>query len=109
MGAERSPEARWLVRRVAAASHRHRTREDTDRQCRCRTTDFGELDLPHASHAGIDALTARGVPDIPDHLYRIRNNVAHGVRDVLIPSSRFAAAASALPIVKLLARIAIDP
>jgi hypothetical protein len=56
-------------------------------------------------------LRNQGVGDIPRHLYRIRNSLAHGKSDVLATGhgERFQAAARALPIVKLLARMAVDP
>jgi hypothetical protein len=47
---------------------------------------------------------------VVDRLYRIRNSLAHGKVDVLLPDDGepFDAALRALPIVKLLARMAID-
>lgn len=56
-------------------------------------------------------LAATGIPNIPEHLYRIRNSLAHGKHQVLVGShgDRFVEAGRALPIVKLLARIAIEP
>lgn len=49
-------------------------------------------------------------PDIAAYLYAIRNSLAHGKHDVLTDrhSDRFIAAGHALPIVKLLARIAVE-
>jgi len=51
-----------------------------------------------------------GESSTADHLYRIRNSLAHGKHDVLTTrhASRFAEAAAALPVVKLLARMAIE-
>ena len=48
--------------------------------------------------------------DVVDRLYRIRNSLAHGKVDVLVADDGepFSAALRALPIVKLLARMAID-
>jgi hypothetical protein len=52
-----------------------------------------------------------GVNDVPSYLYRIRNSLAHGRRGILTDRhhDRSIAAGHALPIVKLLARIAIEP
>jgi len=49
--------------------------------------------------------------DVPAYLYGIRNSLAHGKKDVLVPRAgdQFVAAVRALPIVKLLARIAVEP
>ncbi len=57
------------------------------------------------------SLESEGEADLPSYLYRIRNSVAHGKRDTLTghDGERFERAARALPIVKLLARIAVDP
>lgn len=59
----------------------------------------------------LERLTIDGVRDVPGHLYRIRNSLAHGKHDVLTArdAGRFSAAARALPVVKLLARTAIEP
>jgi hypothetical protein len=48
--------------------------------------------------------------DVPNRLYGIRNSLAHGKDDVLVPDDGklFHAAVRALPILKLLARIAVD-
>jgi hypothetical protein len=92
-----------------------------------RTTDFGELrvvgdDLsyetaPNAFEVFRDRaenelkrLAANGVDDVPAYLYSIRNSLAHGKRDLLTArhAARFADAARALPIVKLLARRAVE-
>jgi hypothetical protein len=61
--------------------------------------------------AELKRLAAQGDSDVPDYLYRIRNSLAHGKHDVLTPSdpARFENAAKALPIVKLLARMAVEP
>jgi hypothetical protein len=60
----------------------------------------------------LDRLATDGVGsgDVPEHLYRIRNSLAHGKHEVLTArhADRFVSAARALPIVKLLARIAVD-
>ena len=55
-------------------------------------------------------LRARGVRDVPGYLYDIRNSVAHGTRNVATPrhAGQLMKAARALPVVKLLARMAID-
>lgn len=55
------------------------------------------------------SLSAQHV-DVATHLYRLRNSLAHGKHDVLVSDrgSRFEQAARALPIVKLLARIAVE-
>lgn len=59
----------------------------------------------------LERLAANGVDDVPSHLYGIRNSLAHGKQDVLTAGcvDRFAEAARALPAVKLLARLAIEP
>jgi hypothetical protein len=59
----------------------------------------------------IAALRQQGVADVSDHLYRLRNSLAHGKKDVLSSprSQRFELAVRALPIVKLLARMAVEP
>jgi hypothetical protein len=56
-------------------------------------------------------LAADGVNDVPKYLYGIRNSLAHGKHKILTPSdpARFENAARALPIVKLLARLAVEP
>jgi hypothetical protein len=56
-------------------------------------------------------LQAQGVDDVPEHLYRIRNSLAHGRTDVLTGSfgSSYNAALRALPIIKLLARTVVEP
>lgn len=61
--------------------------------------------------AELDRLRTDGVSDVPAYLYRIRNSLAHGKVDVLAGDHEegFQAAARALPIVKLLARRAVDP
>jgi hypothetical protein len=58
-------------------------------------------EMENLKDAGIDAV---------DRLYRIRNSLAHGKVDVLLPDDGepFHAALRALPIVKLLARIAVE-
>lgn len=94
-----------------------------------RTESFGDLravpDLPNADYDSapnvfdvyrdracteIDRLNRVGM-DVPAHLYSIRNALAHGKDNVLTVShgERFADATAALPIVKLLARIAVGP
>jgi hypothetical protein len=78
--------------------------------------DFGVLrvvglDLSYRRRAldELADLPNRGVADPAGHLYGIRNSLAHGKSDPLsgVGTDRFASAARALPIVKLLARIAI--
>jgi hypothetical protein len=56
-------------------------------------------------------LEASGVTDVAQHLYGVRNSLAHGKHGVLTSSHtvRFQEAARALPIVKLLARAAVEP
>ncbi len=48
---------------------------------------------------------------IPNYLYRIRNSIAHGKHDILTGGSgqAFERAARALPVLKLLARMAVEP
>lgn len=55
-------------------------------------------------------VAARGVTDVPKYLYNIRNSLAHGKTGVLAHGrgEAFQKAARALPIVKLLARMAVD-
>jgi hypothetical protein len=59
----------------------------------------------------LSALDGVGVNDVPRYLYDIRNSLAHGKTNTLHlgSGSRFGAAVRALPIVKLLARIAVEP
>jgi hypothetical protein len=59
----------------------------------------------------LQRLAADGVSDVPAYLYMIRNCLAHGKHDILTSSdpARFEDAARALPIIKLLARIAVEP
>jgi hypothetical protein len=61
--------------------------------------------------AELQRLAEAGVSDVPHHLYRIRNSLAHGKIDVLAGANGagFQTAARALPIVKLLARRAVEP
>jgi hypothetical protein len=49
--------------------------------------------------------------DIPTHMSAIRNAPARGKRNILTPShvERVEDAAASLPIVKLLARMAVEP
>jgi hypothetical protein len=56
-------------------------------------------------------LAADGIGNVPEYLYGIRNSLAHGKHHVLTAShgERYVRAARALPIVKLLARSAVDP
>lgn len=56
-------------------------------------------------------LAADSINDVPKYLYGIRNSLAHGQHKILTPSdpARFENAARALPIVKLLARLAVEP
>ncbi len=56
-------------------------------------------------------LEREGVDDVPVHLYRIRNSLAHGKTDILSTSrgESFSEAVRALPVVKLLARMAVEP
>ncbi len=49
------------------------------------------------------------VEDVSTYLYRIRNGLAHGKTNLVTPTTRFADAARALPVVKLLARLAVEP
>ncbi len=51
-----------------------------------------------------------GVGDVPGHLYRFRNSVAHGKHDVLVGSvgRGLDGVVRALPVVKLLARMAVE-
>lgn len=59
----------------------------------------------------LNRLRLEGIVDVPTHLYAIRNSLAHGKHGVLTPSdpARFESAARALPVVKLLARLAVEP
>ena len=59
----------------------------------------------------LDHLESERVLDVAQYLYQIRNSLAHGKARGLHPRhpARFAEAAHALPIVKLLARIAVEP
>ncbi len=59
----------------------------------------------------IASLQARGIKNVPDYLYRIRNSLAHGKANVLTGNfgSGYSAALRAFPIVKLLARMAVEP
>ena len=56
-------------------------------------------------------LGAEGVDDLPAYLYAIRNSLAHGKHGVLTERHQVNSveAGRALPIVKLLARLAIEP
>lgn len=47
--------------------------------------------------------------DVPKHLHEIRNGLAHGRNNLITHTTRFDDAARALPIVKLLARLTIEP
>jgi len=49
--------------------------------------------------------------DVPKHLYAIRNSLAHGKREPRtgVRGDGFTESALALPIVKLLARVAVEP
>jgi hypothetical protein len=62
------------------------------------------------SRRELESLASEGVHDVPKYLYEIRNSLAHGKHDVLTARSgeRFARAARALPILKLLARTAVE-
>lgn len=64
----------------------------------------------HRSRVELSRLATEGIDDVPQHLYRIRNSLAHGKTDVLVGGhgSGFETAARALPIVKLLARVAVE-
>ncbi|MFD9418193.1 hypothetical protein ACFWC9_26265 [Streptomyces goshikiensis] len=57
----------------------------------------------------IEALRTAGI-DIPAHLYALRNGLAHGKKDLILndlgPSVD--AVAADLPVVKLLARMAVE-
>jgi hypothetical protein len=95
---------------------------------RIATRDFGELriiglDMKYATALNafevyrqralqeLAALKAEGISDVPWYLYDIRNSIAHGKSNVLHARSgeRFVRTARALPLVKLLARIAVEP
>jgi hypothetical protein len=56
-------------------------------------------------------LATEGIAAVPEYLYKIRNSLAHGKHDVLTSphGERFVTAGRALPILKLLARIAVEP
>lgn len=90
--------------------------------------DFGELevivdvleDVPGVNAfeiykqralAELDRLKNGGVNDVPAYLYAIRNSLAHGRHRILADRhhDRSVGAGRALPIVKLLARMAIEP
>lgn len=60
--------------------------------------------------AELQRLGAAGVADVPSYLYRIRNSLAHGRVDVLTHADGPAVVATvrALPLVKLLARSAVE-
>jgi Methylamine utilization protein MauJ len=57
------------------------------------------------------SLQAKGFENVPRYLYGIRNKLAHGGRNVLTADfgSGYSAAQQALPIVKLMARMAVEP
>lgn len=61
--------------------------------------------------AELARLATEGVTDVPAYLYRIRNSLAHGKRNTLHARRRegFERAVRALPVVKLLARLAVEP
>lgn len=63
------------------------------------------------ARAELASLDAEGVGDIPGYLYGMRNSLAHGKTNTLHLRSgdRFGRAVRALPIVKLLARLAVEP
>ena len=65
----------------------------------------------HRARLHLEHLNATGVTDIPAHLYRIRNSLAHGKTHVLAGDhgTGFQEAAKALLIIKLLARVAVEP
>jgi hypothetical protein len=92
------------------------------------THDFGELlmacdGLADRAHVNVFEayrgralqeladLEAAGVEDMPGYLYGIRNSLAHGKHNVLISrhEDRATAASRALAIVKLLARLVVEP
>lgn len=90
------------------------------------TADFGELRVivdmlddgelnafevyRERAIAEVQRLAATGI-DVSGHLYELRNSLAHGKHSLLTHSdgARFENAARALPVVKLLARIAVEP
>jgi hypothetical protein len=59
----------------------------------------------------LDRLRLEGVTDVPKYLYKIRNSLAHGKTDTLSTGrgDSFVRAVRALPVVKLLARMAVEP
>jgi len=95
---------------------------------RLATHDFGDLrvigdDMTYESsvnafeayraraQAELARLRTGGVSDMPSHLYSIRNSLAHGKHNTLTTrhQDRWLEAGRALPVVKLLARLAIEP
>jgi hypothetical protein len=64
----------------------------------------------HRARLELGRLNAAGIADIPAYLYRIRNSLAHGKTGILAGGHgpAFEAVARALPIVKLLARVAVE-
>lgn len=58
----------------------------------------------------LDRLKSEGRKDVPAYLYRIRNSLAHGKTETLSTGrgDSFARAVRALPVVKLLARMAVE-
>lgn len=62
------------------------------------------------ARAELERLRAEGIDGVSAYLYRIRNRLAHGKRDIIAgaASGGFQDAARALPIVKLLARVAVE-
>lgn len=62
------------------------------------------------AEAELDRLRAEGVDDVSAYLYGIRNRLAHGKRDIIAgtASGGFQDTARVLPIVKLLARVAVE-
>jgi hypothetical protein len=115
-----------LYRILEAADGTNGTVYAASRLADVGTADFGELPVIVSSLTGanvnaFDVYRARaqeellrlanaGVPDVPRYLYEIRNSLAHGKHDILTPadSTRFVDAARALPVVKLLARLAVE-
>jgi hypothetical protein len=117
-----------LYRVLEAADNQNGKAFAASRLTNLATTEFGELlvigddlDLESAPNAfevyknraleELIRLAADGIGNVPQYLCRIRNSLAHGKDQVLTAShgERHMRAAQALPIVKLLARIAVEP
>jgi hypothetical protein len=116
-----------LYRVLEAADNRNGTAFISEALPRLAAMDFGVLKVigidgrydnaPNAfdvyKQRALDEIGALEAEDeaVAWYLYRIRNSIAHGKHDVLTGRSddRFARAARALPVVKLLARMAVEP